>query len=45
VWDRDDQIIAHGSPLAPWVLALQLHRMLYSISRVDWDEVTCHGQP
>jgi hypothetical protein len=39
VWDVPDRIIAHRSRLAPWVLALQLHRMLYGMSRVHWDEV------
>jgi hypothetical protein len=40
IWDVPELIIAHGSRLAPWVLALQLHRMLYGISPLHWDEVT-----
>jgi hypothetical protein len=39
IWDLPEQVIAHGSRLASWVLALQLHRMLYGMSQVDWDEV------
>jgi hypothetical protein len=45
IWDVPDLIIAHGSRLAPWVLALQLHRMLYGMSPVDWDEVSGHATP
>lgn len=40
IWDVPDLIIAHGSRLAPWVLALQLHRTLYGLRQLDWDEVT-----
>jgi hypothetical protein len=39
IWDVPDLVIAHGSRLASWVLALQLHRMLYGMSQLDWDEV------
>jgi hypothetical protein len=39
VWDQANQVVSYGSFLAPWMLALQLHRVLYGMSRVDWDEV------
>lgn len=35
--DRANLIVPHDSPLAPWMLALQLHRTLSQIVPVGWD--------
>jgi hypothetical protein len=40
MWDEANQMVPFGSLLAPWVLALQLHRVLYRIREVDWEEVS-----
>jgi hypothetical protein len=40
LWDQANQIIPYDSVVMPWVLALQLHRILYRVSRIDWDEVS-----
>lgn len=38
-WDGLNQVVPHDSTVASWMLAVQLHRVLYRMRRVDWDEV------
>jgi hypothetical protein len=39
MWDEANQIVSFDSRLTLWALALQLHRVLYGVRRVNWDEV------